>query len=38
MPDDDKQPHKLKYTLSPIFGFLVCVAVFLAVTIIVNWE
>ena len=36
MPDDDKHPHKLKDTLSPLIGFLVCIAIFLAVTIRIN--
>jgi len=31
MPDDDKQPHKLKDTLSPVLDLLIVIVVFLAV-------
>jgi len=38
MSKDKKQPGKITDKLSPLFSFLVCVAIFLAVTIAINWE
>ncbi len=38
MPEDNKPPRKTLEKLTPLFSFLVCVAIFLAVTIAINWE
>lgn len=38
MPEDNKPPHKISDKLSPIYSVLICIAIFLAVTIAINWE
>ena len=38
MPEDNKPPRKIRDKFSPLFSFLICVAIFLAVTIAINWE